>query len=258
VAEAVNHLRAQLAHFVPTLAQFSIRDVHAANRLWEFDLNDQTVRGTTDIIIAPGDAVQAAEGVAPEILACFEFKDPPAAPGPLVVTDQIIRQVNVELMAACVTSSRPLICFITDMASGARAAHIAERADGDFDIIEADLTLNQMGSVLAALLRPQYSTVQYSPTAAEVAAPGPVRNGALFRRKFEETYESSDAFAMMEDLLEEHSLPKHQQLQAVREFLTTAGLHSNLLEEQETYFRHCERSQQEGCGDQRSYINMYA
>jgi hypothetical protein len=246
VTAAVNHLRDQLDNFVPNLAQFSIRNVDAKDGLWEFGINDQTVRGTTDIIIAPGDAVKDPVGLAPEILACFEFQDPTGAPGPLVVTDQTIRQLKVVLMAACVTSSRPLICFVTDLTSGARAVHIAER-NGEFDIIQTDLTLDQLGCVLAALLRPQYHTVMYTPPPEVEAAPGAVRNATLFKRKFEETYESSDdAFDMLEDLLEDGSLPKHLQLQAVREYLASAGLHSSLLEVQEAFYRDRERGQHEG------------
>lgn len=242
VTAAVNHLRTQLAPFVENLdAKFSIRNVHTKTDLWDFRLNNLTVRGTTDIIITPKDAVHGSEGVAPEILAFFEFKDRPMGE----VTEHDLRQMKVELMAACVSSRRPLICFLMDLASGALAVHIEASAEDTFGIVETSLTLDELGLVLQALLRPEYETVKYCHTADQVAMPGPVRNATRFKRKFEETYLTSDAMDKLEDLLEDQTLPKHLHLQAVREYLASAGLHSNLLDIQEAFLHHREGNHQD-------------
>jgi hypothetical protein len=105
VGAALAHLNHELVAFVPNFADFSVRDVHGRINFWEMELKGARVRGTTDIVIAPGDAVHDAEGLAPEVLLCFELKDPPL-PGQLVDWESHKLQLKVELMAARATSTR--------------------------------------------------------------------------------------------------------------------------------------------------------
>jgi len=186
VTAAMNHLRAELAHFVPNLDNcFCFKNVCDLRRLWEMTLNEQMVRGTTDIVIVPQDAAQDEDGFAPEILMLFELKGPPAHGQPVNWKGHI-RQVKFELMIARCTSRRPLVLFLTDFVSGALTLRVSVLPDDTFEIVQSELTLNEMAQVAAAHLKPEYKTVDFEPDELMIASAGPVRDAVQFKRKFDE------------------------------------------------------------------------
>lgn len=239
VAAAMDHARTNLLPFIPHLDNcFAFKNVSEWTHLWDMDIDGQSVHGTTDIVIAPHDAVDEADGLSPEVLVCFKLKPPPA-PGLAMDWNSYALQAKVELMAACCASKRALVCFVTDFISGALSLRIAELADQTFGIVQAQLTLTQMAQVVAAVLKPEFRTVAYRPEEQVVEMPGPLRDAARFKRRFEETYEAldNDEEEKLKDLMQDEELPAHFKKQAIRDYLASYGLHSNILDAELAAFR---------------------
>eukprot|EP00981_Chlorochromonas_danica_P004868 scaffold976_cov214-Ochromonas_danica.AAC.12 len=246
ITAAKNHIEAQLKKFIPDVAEnFSFKDVHEWTNLWDFPLNTAKVRGTTDIVVAAADSVDDAEGLAPEILLCFEIKDPP------LNWMEHVSQIKVELLAARAVSKRPLVCFLTDLTSDAQVLRVVAISDEKFEIVQSEVTLDQMALISAAILKPKYKTVKFEidEAATDVRA-GPEQDAVKFKRKFDQMYAQDDGGDVLQDLLEDTGLPLRYKCQAVRENLRLSGLHSNLLDAQEGLFRLHQQQlySREGCG----------
>lgn len=89
------------------------------------------------------------------------------------------------------------------------------------------------------------------------ANPGPERDAALFKRKYGEEFDTDDSQAMLQDLLEDEDLPKHLKRQAMREFLFSHGLHSNLLDADDAAFQNHQRTEPQSSSERQTWKDMF-
>jgi len=208
IGAAKNHLEVQLDKFIPGVIQnFSFRDVHGRTNLWDFPLKTAKVRGTTDIVVAAADSVDDAKGLAPEILLCIKMKDPPDGDKP-VKWNEHIRLIKIALHAARTVSKRPLVFFLTDLTNGVLSLRLVARSNESFEIVQTEMTLDQIALIAAAILKPEYNTDGFKINEDVVGVtPDPEQDAVFFKRKYDQMYAQDKGGDVLKDLLDDKDLP---------------------------------------------------
>jgi hypothetical protein len=149
------HLNAELPKFKPEIfQQFKMVDIHAKTRFFDTTLTPAVdVRGTADIVIVASNCATDNSSLASGTLVVFELK----TSGDLASHNT---QLTVELLAARMSSNKPVLAILTDLATGAIALRVRlNEIDNSFYLERTELNMSQMATMLVQFLDPCFADV---------------------------------------------------------------------------------------------------